>query len=426
MSRAWVTDRWLKKDASSSAKRSLNAAKNPKRANVPEQYRTSVYGVGCRWRVDYFAYGDDGRQHRRSKLFPTQTEADEYRDAVSDDLRSGRYRDASKQSRTFRQAAEEYLKSKHKIKESTLYRYRNELRMYVYPRWGDVPLSAITEQDINAWISALQDGSAAHDFIDASKPRKLAASSIHSIVKVTFGSVLRYAAASKRNWIRSNPLEDVDTPKKQQTEERVYLSYEEVESLADAAQAKAGESSAILIRFLAYTGMRIGEATALKVSDMDFDNRRATIARTWTKDKNGADITGSPKTWEQRKVAIPEFLLPDLQKLTEGVSDESFLFRPKKGDHVNIPNWRNRVFNPAKAGAGLDDLSGLTPHSLRHTYASLAIKAGADVKSVQNQLGHKDASMTLNVYAGLWPDRLDEVADALQSSRQQVMKNSRA
>lgn len=64
---------------------------------------------------------------------------------------------------------------------------------------------------------------------------------------------------------------------------------------------------------------------------------------------------------------------------------------------------------------------GLTPHKLRHTAASLAIAAGADVKVVQQMLGHADASMTLNVYGHLFPDRLDEVADVLDIRRQAAL-----
>lgn len=75
--------------------------------------------------------------------------------------------------------------------------------------------------------------------------------------------------------------------------------------------------------------------------------------------------------------------------------------------------------------AGLD-VDGLTPHKLRHTAASLAIAAGADVKVVQQMLGHKDASMTLNTYADLWPDRLDEVADVLDLRRGQTLERMAA
>jgi integrase len=56
---------------------------------------------------------------------------------------------------------------------------------------------------------------------------------------------------------------------------------------------------------------------------------------------------------------------------------------------------------------------GLTIHDLRHTAASLAISAGANVKAVQRMLGHASAAMTLDTYAGLFPDDLDDVADRL-------------
>ncbi|MDM8323461.1 tyrosine-type recombinase/integrase [Bifidobacterium pullorum] len=55
-------------------------------------------------------------------------------------------------------------------------------------------------------------------------------------------------------------------------------------------------------------------------------------------------------------------------------------------------------------------------HSLRHTYASIAIKAGADVKTLQAQLGHATAAMTLDVYAALWPENLGTVADAVNTA----------
>jgi len=58
---------------------------------------------------------------------------------------------------------------------------------------------------------------------------------------------------------------------------------------------------------------------------------------------------------------------------------------------------------------------GLTPHDLRHTAASLAISAGANVKAVQRMLGHASAAMTLDVYAGLFNDDLDDVADRIDS-----------
>lgn len=59
----------------------------------------------------------------------------------------------------------------------------------------------------------------------------------------------------------------------------------------------------------------------------------------------------------------------------------------------------------------------VTPHDLRHTAASLAISAGANVKAVQRMLGHSSAAMTLDRYADLFEDDLDSVADALDAAR---------
>jgi integrase len=61
--------------------------------------------------------------------------------------------------------------------------------------------------------------------------------------------------------------------------------------------------------------------------------------------------------------------------------------------------------------------TGLTPHELRHTAASLAVSAGASVKSVQRMLGHASAAMTLDVFSGLFEDDLDAVADRLDAAR---------
>jgi integrase len=73
-------------------------------------------------------------------------------------------------------------------------------------------------------------------------------------------------------------------------------------------------------------------------------------------------------------------------------------------------NFRRRVFDRA---AELVGLAGLKPHELRHTAASLAVAEGANVKAVQRMLGHASAAMTLDVYADLFEDDLDQVADRL-------------
>ncbi len=78
-------------------------------------------------------------------------------------------------------------------------------------------------------------------------------------------------------------------------------------------------------------------------------------------------------------------------------------------------NWKRKAFDKA-ADTLVDnhpDLLRPTVHDLRHTAASLAISAGANVKAVQRMLGHASAAMTLDVYADLFDDDLDAVGDAL-------------
>ena len=81
---------------------------------------------------------------------------------------------------------------------------------------------------------------------------------------------------------------------------------------------------------------------------------------------------------------------------------------------LHLRNFRRKSFDAAVRAAGLDRL---TPHALRHTAASLAIAAGANVKVVQTMLGHKSATMTLDLYGHLFENQLDEVADAMDAAR---------
>lgn len=76
-------------------------------------------------------------------------------------------------------------------------------------------------------------------------------------------------------------------------------------------------------------------------------------------------------------------------------------------------NFRRRVVDGAATAAGL---AGLTPHELRHTVASLAVAEGANVKAVQRMIRHASAAMTLDVYADLFEDDLDQVADRLDQT----------
>src|SRR4029434_1280963 len=93
-----------------------------------------------------------------------------------------------------------------------------------------------------------------------------------------------------------------------------------------------------------------------------------------------------------------------------GKAPGDLVFTAPEGGVLRNTNFRPRFFDPAAEQAGL---ARLTPHELRHPTASLAVAAGANVKAVQQMLGHASAAITLDVYAGLFADDLDGVADQL-------------
>jgi hypothetical protein len=83
------------------------------------------------------------------------------------------------------------------------------------------------------------------------------------------------------------------------------------------------------------------------------------------------------------------------------------------GTVLRLPNWRRAVWDPAIRAAGFFDL---TPHDLRHTAASRAVASGANVESVQRMLGHASATMTLDVYSGLFDDDLSALAERMDAA----------
>lgn len=400
---------WLLKDAPSNARRSLSQARDPSKARVNSRWKTVRYGRGCRWRCRWEQILPSGKRKQATKMFHERTDAESFAAAMEDDVRRGRYRDPHDGQRLFLQVAHAWLDSKVDLKASTRGRYMLELQQYVLPRWGGTPISAVTADGLQEWVRQLQQG----DYPAPASRRKpehgLSPRSIRSIVKIVASGVLDYAHSE--GWISENPVKRVHIPRPHKRELTI-LTPRQVQDLAEAASAVGRWSDGLLIRFQAYVGTRIDEALALRVGDIDWVHSMARIERTWTSDGHDHMILGSPKNGKSRTVAIPRFLLKDLAKQCNDKADGDYVFTSPQGRPINVRNWRNRVWYRALLEAGIDR-SVVTIHSLRHTYASMAIAAGADVKTLQRQLGHSSAAITLDVYAQLFPSRLSDVANAI-------------
>nr|WP_196830661.1 site-specific integrase [Frigoribacterium sp. CG_9.8] len=184
------------------------------------------------------------------------------------------------------------------------------------------------------------------------------------------------------------------------------------EQLAQVAE-RCGQSADIVL-FLAYTGVRWGEMAALKADRVDISRRRVEIAEA-VSEPRGLITWVTPKSHERRSVPFPEFLTPRLRLRCEGKHPDDLVFVGSAGAVLRAGNFRNRVFDAAVASAIKSDssITRVTLHDLRHTAASLAVSAGANVKAVQRMLGHASAAITLDVYADLFDDDLDALAEAL-------------
>ncbi|MCC2031796.1 tyrosine-type recombinase/integrase [Microbacterium allomyrinae] len=433
MARSWITDRWVK-DALVAMPDGTTTRISPTSAQLraiktlPDHFRTAKFGKGSRWVAGW--YEPDGAQ--RQRLFARRTDAESFTASLEDDIRSDRYIDPSAREQNFTVVAEAWLASKSRIKDSTWRRYRRELDNYVLPMWGARTIGSITRPQIDAWVQQLRDATAPHVFDKNQhikkterKPVKMAPAYLGHIVRSTFGGALRYAVAE--SLIGRNPLANVELPRTEGDLESDLpsLSFVDIEELADTAFELSGrEDDRELLQLLAYSGPRIGEATALKVKDLDPMSNRARVHRTWTVDRDGRRKLGPVKTWEKRWLPIPAFLMLELVELTKGRDPEEFLFTTVRGAAVDGSNWYNRVWLKVRAAAGL--AIAMSVHDLRHVAATNAIAAGADVKLVQQMLGHKDATETLNTYAHLWPDRVNEVIAAVEKRRAEALAASAA
>lgn len=133
--------------------------------------------------------------------------------------------------------------------------------------------------------------------------------------------------------------------------EKTFLTHAQVGKLA-----KAAEPYGLIIRVLAYTGLRWGELAALRVQRVDLVRRRLLIAESVT-EINGKAVFGTPKTHQRRSVPVPKFLVEPISQHIAGRKRDDLVFTALAGDVLRNTNFRRRVFDHAAEAVGL---SGLT------------------------------------------------------------------
>lgn len=357
---------------------------------------------GRRYRVRY-RKPDHSQGAKRG--FRTKRDAELYLASVELKKAAGDYIDSSSGRVTVGTLGTEWFATQTHLKPSSVAVMESAWRLHVRPRWGEVAIGTIRHSEVQAWVSALANGTT-----EGTRPKSPAL--VHRAYGI-LAAILDVAVRDRR--ISSNPARGVSLPRKVSREHR-YLTHRELNRLADAC----GEHGTLIL-FLGYTGLRWGEASALRVRDIDLRRRRVHVVENAVFVR-GEIVVGSPKTYKRRSVPYPALLAPGMAAAVAGKRPDELVFPDRYGQHMVTPTIRyNSWFDRALDSAGLPRMN---IHDLRHTTASLAISAGANVKAVQRMLGHASAAMTLDVYADLFTDDLDDVATRLDHAARQSAPES--
>ncbi|OBJ12096.1 hypothetical protein A5624_11590 [Mycobacterium sp. 1482292.6] len=370
-------------------------------------------GIGKRWRGWYV--GDDGKPH--AKRFRIEADAKAWSDMERGRVVTNQWVSPDVGVDVFQVVAERWYTTKQgaQRKPKTLIGYRSILDTLVLPRWGDTPMKEIAYPELSAWFAGLSvNGSQAGTPLSASRIRQT-----HQLMGAVFKYAIKARLASKNVVAEINRRHDLPEPPEA---DQHYLTHAQ---LLDFARETARFEAMTLI--LGYCGLRFGEAAALRRRDIG--NREITVRNSATYVQGQGIVETATKTKRTRRVPVPGPVWDHLKEELSGEPD-AFVFPSRKGGHLPLGEYRWAFDNALKAlqartkaqrekeladsgEATTPGFPAITPHDLRHTCASLAISAGANVKVVQHMLGHATAAMTLDLYGHLMSDDLAGVAEAL-------------
>lgn len=270
-------------------------------------------------------------------------------------------------------------------------------RTWIAPKFANVPVNKVTRAMLQDWVSDMA--------------ARRSASLTRTTANIMDG-ILAIAVHDRR--VARNPMDGITLPRKPRKKAvRTYLTVAQLVQLADeCARARIMPvQRRAMVLLLGFCGLRWGEMCALRVGDIDWRRNRVEVRSNLVK-TGRAWVEGSPKNGESRSVPMPRVVADALRQVVDGRDNGERVFtdpsgEPPRPQSVTDARSNRSWYVSAVRRAGVPAVS---PHELRHTAASIAVHAGANVKALQRMLGHADASMTLDVYADLFDSDLDDVA----------------
>lgn len=368
-----------------------------------------------RWQIKWF----DGRDASGKRRYRSKAVRGTRRDAERELRKTLASKDAGTYVEPSRETLSAYLTEwlqavKPRLASRTYRDYKRALTAYVIPLLGEARLADLRAVHIQKLYGDLQEtGLSKREGAQGLGPRAIRL--IHA--------PLRKALAQALKWdkIARNPALGVELPAQRRTEKRA-LEPDQVRALLKAAEGSRFEALWI---FMLDTGARPGEALGLRWSDLDLDAKTVTIRGAAAQDESGRPVLSEhPKTARSRRTLAlhantVEALRAHRKRQAEHAlkagpnfnRDLGLVFPSEVGTVMSEGNLRRRYFADLLEAAKL--AANLTPYSLRHTCATLALKAGIPVLVVAERLGHSNANMILAVYGHVLEGQQAEATERL-------------
>ena len=343
-----------------------------------------------RWEGRYVAGHDaNGKEIRKNVLGKTQAEV---KDKLRKAIEEAKYLDVAKADEY---TVERWVKtwfeiySKPNLRESTQERYLNHIEYHIIPEIGHIKLRKLTVRDIQVMYNNVRDHGRVLKGPNDKRDKSLSASYIHSLHRMLKMCLDR---AVKEELLIRNPCENVVLPKVEREEMKI-LKPEYIK----AYLAEAERRGCLPMMFLELcSGLRKGELAALLWEDLDIENKTISINKQATRVKGGGVKITRPKTATSiRKEPIPQQAVDLLIQEHEKHPDSPYMFPSPVTGGMLYPDSLNDINEKILDAIGVERVRF---HDLRHTFATIALQSGVDIRTVSGMLGHADPGFTLRTY----------------------------